>query len=90
MNKSLKFVLGIVAISLTAAVGYYFTKDSSSDNPETQEVITLKAGYLKHPGYLPLFCAKELGIWMVKNLQIELVPFESSPAITAAFNSGQV
>jgi ABC-type nitrate/sulfonate/bicarbonate transport system substrate-binding protein len=86
MKKRNSIIAAIVFTALLA-VSYFFFKDKITSKPALSHV---KVGYLAHPGYLPLFCAEQNGYLETKHFKIDLIRFETSQAMSAAFSNGDI
>lgn len=86
MNRR-TLLLVLMGAVLVAVAGLTLLNRGES-NGDSQNAV--RAGYLSHPGYLPLFCADQLGFFDDKGIRVELVRFQSSPTMMAAFLSGDI
>ncbi|MGZ4160801.1 MAG: ABC transporter substrate-binding protein [Neobacillus sp.] len=85
MKKRIVLVVGFAL--LLVLVGIHVSSKISKTNTSN---ITVRIGYLRHPGYLPLFCADYLGVFEKEKVRINLVSFASSPAMVSAFESADI
>jgi NitT/TauT family transport system substrate-binding protein len=86
MNRN-KIIISLAFLALISTVAYLLFKKKQN---KPDEKIHVKVGYLAHPGYLPLFCAERNGYFNTEHYKIDLVRFETSQVMAAAFSSGDI
>lgn len=93
-NRWLLAAVALVLLILALVFWPRAPKDTSAPQGTSSAIqesaFPVAIGYLRHPGYLPLFCADHLEYFKEFNVDANLVPFESSPAMMAAFLGGDI
>jgi len=82
-NWTLLGLVIVLAVGIFVALRPVATEISAT-------VDTLRAGYLPHHGYLPLFVAWDHGYFSDENLIVTTNRFDSSPAMSTAFVNGDI
>ncbi len=83
----MKKILILILVVLIVIFGVVYTKDKSSDQPETNIV---KIGYVPLVHGLPLFLAVEKGYFTEVGLEVEPIRFEAPNQLIDALLNGQI
>lgn len=85
MNRSIKWVIGIIVVVAIVAIGYFVSKGPSQ--PVSTEPI--KIGVVVYPGFGTFYIAKEKGFFEKHGVNVEVEQL-SLDSLLPAFGTGQV
>lgn len=84
-NISAKFVLILISVTIILVVGFAWTRPWYDEGNRP-----IRVAYLPIYVDLPLFVAEKEGYFKLRGVEVQLIPFQSSPDMSAALASGNV